>query len=57
MKRGFPAAAERAAEAFLDGNRAAERRTVIDRQGLQVVVFVQEKETKRILNAVVADVR
>jgi hypothetical protein len=33
------------------------RRNAIPRQGLKVVFFVQDKETKRVLNAVVADVR
>jgi hypothetical protein len=37
--------------------KLAERRARIDRQGLQVVVFAQDTATKKVLNAVVGDVR
>ena len=61
------AAAEKAADAVLTdiektsaagpNFKFAERHAAIDRQNLLVVVFVQDKETKKVLNAVVADVR
>jgi len=35
----------------------AVRRNAIARQGLKVVFFVQDKETKKVLNAVIADVK
>jgi hypothetical protein len=61
------AASERAADAYLTGVektytrvpdfKFAERRSRIARDGLQVVVFAQETATKRVLNAVVGDVK
>ena len=59
-------AVERAAEAFLSeteraagpeaGFAVADPRTRIDRDGLKIVYFVQDTGSKRILNAVVAEV-
>jgi len=61
------AASEKATDAFLTefektytrvpGFRWEVRRSAIARQGLKVVLFVQEKAGGRVLNAVVADVR
>jgi thiol-disulfide isomerase/thioredoxin len=61
------AASEKAADAYLTefektysrvpNFKWAVRRNAIPRQGLKVVFFVQDKETKKVLNAVVADVK
>ena len=60
------AASEKAADAYLTefektytrvpNFKWAVRRNAIPRQGLKVVFFVQDKETRKVLNAVVADV-
>jgi thiol-disulfide isomerase/thioredoxin len=60
-------ASEKAADAYLTefektydrvpNFKWAVRRNAIPRQGLKVVFFVQDKETRKVLNAVVADVR
>ncbi len=61
------AASEKAADAYLTEFEKAYarvpnfkwdvRRNVLPRKGLKVVFFVQEKESKKVLNAVVADVK
>jgi thiol-disulfide isomerase/thioredoxin len=61
------AASEKAADAYLTefektytrvpNFKWAVRRNAIPRQGLKVVFFVQDKATKKVLNAVVADVK
>ena len=61
------AASEKAVDAYLTefektytrvpNFKWAVRRNSIPRQGLKVVFFVQDKETKKVLNAVVADVK
>lgn len=61
-----PAAAGRTADAFLTefertgapepGFQFADRRTKVDRDGLRIVYFVQDQGSRRILNAVVAEV-
>jgi thiol-disulfide isomerase/thioredoxin len=61
------AASEKAADAYLTefektytrvpNFKWAVRRNAISRQGLKVVFFVQDKATKKVLNAVVADVK
>jgi hypothetical protein len=60
------AASEKAADAYLTEFEKtytrvpnftwAVRRNAIARQGLKVVLFVQDKASKKVLNAVVADV-
>lgn len=61
------AASEKAADAYLTefektytrvpNFKWAVRRNAIPRQGLKVVFFVQDKETRKVLNTVVADVK
>jgi tetratricopeptide (TPR) repeat protein len=61
------ASSEKAADAYLTefektytrvpNFKWAVRRNAIPRQGLKVVFFVQDKETRKVLNAVVADVK
>jgi len=60
-------ASEKAADEYLtnfektttrfQGFKFSERHAKIDRQGLRVVVFAQAKDTKKVLNAAVAEVK
>ena len=66
-RRVRPGRSEQSADAYLTefentntrfpNFKFPERHAKIARQGLRVVVFAQEKNTKKVLNAVVADVK